>query len=206
MSQYENVNVDFRLRAMMGLEDQPFGLYAGSLYPGRGIEQILEAARKLTGVYFLCVGGRDFEVAQFRDRTRALDLRNVCFLGYVPNGEVPQYLLAADILLAPYTKECQTDGGTRTIAYASPMKLFEYMAAGKPIITSNIGAIPEVIRHEENGLLVTPGSVDDLVRATMRLLNDPPLARQLGARAREDARRCTWEARVTGILTFAGVG
>lgn len=206
MSQYEGVNVDFRRGATMGLEDRPLGLYAGSLYPGRGIEQILEAARKLTGVYFLCVGGRDFEVAQFRDKTRALDLRNVRFLGHLPNAEVPRYLLAADILLAPYTEECQTIGGTRTIAYASPMKLFEYMAAGKPIITSNIGAIPEVIRHEENGLLVTPGSVDDLVRATVRLLNDPPLARRLGDRAREDARQHTWEARVTRILTFAGVG
>lgn len=187
------------------LADRPIVVYAGSLYPGRGIEQMLGAARRLKQVKLICIGGRDFEVARYLNQVHDDRITNVCFLGYVPNRELPRYLSSADILLAPYTEECQAIDGMRTINYASPLKLCEYMAAGKPIIASNIGAIPEVIEHERNGLLVEPGNVSDLVRAVSRLLNDPQLAQRLGRAAREDSLAYSWEARLLRILAFAGV-
>jgi glycosyltransferase involved in cell wall biosynthesis len=133
-------------------------------------------------------------------------LRNIHFLGYVPNVELPKYLLAADVLIAPYTEGSQSIGGDVIIEHSSPMKLFEYMAVGKPIITSNIGAIPEVMRDGHNGLLVTPGNVDELGRAIIRILSDPLLAKRLGATACKDVIQYTWENRVSRILEFAGVG
>jgi glycosyltransferase involved in cell wall biosynthesis len=167
---------------------------------------MLEAARTMKQVQFICIGGRDFEVDHYVGLVHASGLNNVQFLGYVPNSKLPNYLSSADILIAPYTRECQAIDGMRTIEYASPLKLFEYMAAGKPIITSNVGAIPEVIEHERNGLLVNPGSVREFIAAVDRLLTDQNLAQRLGRAAREDSFAYSWEARCSRILTFAGVG
>ena len=77
------------------------------------------------------------------------------------------------------------------------------MAAGKPIITSDIGAIPEIVRHEENGLLVSPGNVDELTGALSRLLGDGALSARLGATAQRDAGLYSWEKRAARILEFA---
>jgi glycosyltransferase involved in cell wall biosynthesis len=83
------------------------------------------------------------------------------------------------------------------------MKLFEYMAAGKPIVASGIGAIRDVLQHEQNALLVREGSVDDIVDSIRRLLGDPHLAVKLGRAARENAKTYSWEARCSRILRFA---
>jgi glycosyltransferase involved in cell wall biosynthesis len=77
------------------------------------------------------------------------------------------------------------------------------MAAGRAVVTSNVGAIPEVLRHEENALLVEPGSVAGLVVSITRLLNDGALAQRLGAAARRDVRGYSWESRVARVLAFA---
>lgn len=177
-------------------------LYAGSLYAGKGGEQILLAAQRMKDAKFVLLGGRDFEVTQLKERIASLGLSNVELTGYVPHAEIPGYLFAADILIAPFTEDGRDIGGKVIIPFASPIKLFEYMAAGKPIVTSNIGAIPEVLRHEENGLLITPGSVDELVSNLSRLFSDPSLSARLGAAARRDVRIYSWEERVARVLEF----
>lgn len=191
------------LRRALGAAARPLVVYAGSLYAGKGCEQILLAARELSGVKFVCVGGRDFEVEQLSERAASLGLTNVELTGRVPHAEVPSYLLAADVLIAPFTEDGRDIAGKLIIPFASPIKLFEYMAAGRAVVTSNVGAIPEVLRHEENALLVEPGSVAELVDAITRLLNDKALTRRLGAAARRDVQSYSWESRVARVLAFA---
>ena len=83
----------------------------------------------------------------------------------------------------------------------SPLKLFEYMAAGKPILASDIPALREVLRDGETALLLPPGDAQAWAAAARRLLADPPAATALGARAQADfLATYTWEARATGIL------
>ena len=77
------------------------------------------------------------------------------------------------------------------------------MAAGKAIVASHLGAIPEIIKHEENGLLVAAGDVSELVAAISRLLTEPRLATRLAANAQNEAPRYAWDARVARILEFA---
>jgi glycosyltransferase involved in cell wall biosynthesis len=191
------------LRRALGAAARPLVVYAGSLYAGKGCEQILLAAREMPEAKFVCVGGRDFEVEQLTARAASLGLSNVELTGRVPHAEVPSYLLAADVLIAPFTEDGRDVAGKVIIPFASPIKLFEYMAAGRPVVTSKVGAIPEVLKHGENALLVAPGGVTELVAAIVRLLNDKSLAERLGAAARRDARAYSWDERVARVLAFA---
>ena len=111
-------------------------------------------------------------------------------------------LRSADILLAPYTQDCEAVDGTRIIEYISPTKVFEYMAVGKPIISTNVGTVPEVLKDGVNGLLAEP-NVDSLVVNLERVLNDPSFARKLAENARAESTRRTWEARTQTVLDQA---
>ena len=203
ISQFANRPAAAALRASLAEQGQPLIVYAGSLYAGKGGEQILLAASKLPQAKFVCVGGRDREVAEFRNEAGTLGLTNLEFTGQVSHARVPDYLLAADILIAPFTAEGRDIAGKIIIPFSSPLKLFEYMAAGKPIVASNIGAIPEIITQEENGLLTPAGNASELVAAISRLLTEPELATRLATNAHNDAPRYAWDARVARILEFA---
>jgi glycosyltransferase involved in cell wall biosynthesis len=194
------------LREGLAASGQPLVVYSGSLYSGKGCEQVMLAAQLLERVEFVCVGGREHEVTRFREQVQALGLTNIEFVGHVPHALVSSYLLAADILIAPFTEEARDIAGKIISPFSSPLKLFEYMAAGKPIVASSIGAIPEVITHDENGLLVEPGNVDELAGAISRLLNDRALATRLAKSAQRSARLYTWDKRVARVLEFASRG
>jgi glycosyltransferase involved in cell wall biosynthesis len=92
--------------------------------------------------------------------------------------------------------------------WLSPMKLFEYMAAGKAVVASAMGQIVDVVRDGENGLLVPPGDETALAEAVGRLLADESLRERLGWQAREDAVRYhSWEqylSRLEAVLVNAG--
>lgn len=204
LSQFERPKSEVAgLRRGLGAAARPLVVYAGSLYAGKGCEQILLAARELPEALFVCVGGRDFEVEQLSRQAASLGLTNVELTGRVPHAEVPSYLLAADVLIAPFTEDGRDVAGKVIIPFASPIKLFEYMAAGRAVVTSNVGAIPEVLRDEENALLVSPGVVSELVGAVRRLLDDKALAKRLGAAARRDVQGYSWESRVARVIAFA---
>lgn len=104
---------------------------------------------------------------------------HVTFTGSVPHEEIPAWISAMDIAVAPY--DALTD------FYFSPLKLYEYMAAGKAIIASDIGQINSIVRHEQTGLLYEPGNTQALAGAITRLLADRDLALSLGDTAREEA-------------------
>jgi glycosyltransferase involved in cell wall biosynthesis len=206
LSPFTNSDKGRDLREGLAASGQPLIVYAGSLYAGKGCEQVMLAARRLERAKFVCVGGRDHEVTRFREQVQSLGLTNIEFVGHVPHALVSSYLLAADILIAPFTEEARDIAGKIISPFSSPLKLFEYMAAGKPIVASSIGAIPEVITHDETGLLVEPGNVAELVGAISRLLNDRALAARLAKGAQRNARLYTWDKRVARVLEFASRG
>ena len=181
--------------AMMG--DGLVCLYAGHLHPHRGIESILDAAKSLPDVRFVFVGGWDRSVLQHRQMANELGVRNVEFVGYVPNAEVPYYLWAADLLLLPHSAHLE-------IADAcSPLKMFEYMASGRPMIATDLPVLREVLQHGENAWLIPPDDTDALTHAIRHLLERPDLANRLGERARNDSQRYSWTSRAERILAHA---
>jgi glycosyltransferase involved in cell wall biosynthesis len=107
-------------------------------------------------------------------------------VGQVPNRDVPTYLWAADVLVMPYTSQ------TPTVRYMSPLKMFEYMAAGRPIVATDFPVVREVLRDGHSALLVAPDSAEALRAGLQRVLSDPSLQRRLADAAREAAKAYSW--------------
>jgi glycosyltransferase involved in cell wall biosynthesis len=188
-------------RARVGAPAGPLIVYAGSLYEGRGGEQLVEVAATLPDVRFWLVGGEPADVERIRRHAAQRGAGNVELVGRVPTSQLPVYLFAADALVIPTTRDGMAiDRRTVHVDYSSPMKLFEYMAAGRPIVATRLSGLAEVIEHERHGLLVEPGDTSELRAAIVRLLGDPSLAERLGEASKRAVARHSWEGRVATML------
>jgi len=166
--------------------------YAGHLYAWKGVDVLLAAISHVPDVHGLIVGGHEKE-ADF-DRLRALAERlgvdsRVTFTGHLAPSDVAGRLAEADILVLPNPASAISTHAT------SPLKLFEYMAAGKAIVASNLPAIREILTHDVNALLVTPGDADALAAGICRLADDGALRAALGRAARTAAAEYSWDRR-----------
>lgn len=190
-------------RTRIGLEKETrrIAVYTGHLYRGRGIGTILESARLRPDHLFLVVGGTDADVT--RRKSEAAELQNIVFLGFRPPAEIPLYLAAADVLLMPYRDKVEVAGGGDTSAVASPLKMFEYMAAGRPILASTLPVLREVLEHERHALLLPHSEPSLWAEALGRLAGDDHLSRTLAEGALEHVKRFTWQARAARLAAFA---
>ena len=181
----------------------PLVAYAGNLYPWKGADVLLEALAALPSVTGLIVGGHPREADLDVHRRRAAELglaSRVRFAGAVPPREVASYLGRADVLVLPNTR---THVSSR---YTSPLKLFEYLAAGKPIVASDLPAIREVLEDDRNAVLVEAGRADALASGIARVLGDPALAGRLARQAFLDAEEYSWDRRAERYdLLFAAM-
>lgn len=173
--------------------------YTGHLYAGRGAELILALAAQLPEITFLLAGGEPGQVAQLQADVAAQGLGNVVLTGFVPNAELPAYQAACDVLLMPYQRQVAASSGGDIGRYLSPMKLFEYLACGRAILSSDLPVLREVL-SPENALLLPPEQPAAWVAALRRLQAEPHTRQRLADQARQDAGRYTWEARAERIL------
>lgn len=168
--------------------------YVGHLYPGKGLEIIVPLAA-------LCPWA-DFYVVGKHGQTTPDAPYNLRFAGVISHAAVPSTLAAFDVVLAPYQRNViVADGRTDTARWMSPLKVFEYMAAGKAIVASDLAVLREILDQEETALLVAPDAPAEWAAALTRLRDDPPLRRALGLRAQERfLKRHTWQQRAAFIL------
>lgn len=174
--------------------------YIGSIYKGRGIENIIEIANRLPNIKFQIVGGTREQVIQLFSQEVNLPT-NLELIGYVNPGEVPKYLSKMTIVLAPYQKKVGiANKGKDTSKWMSPLKIFEYMAAQKPIICSDITVLREVLRDNYNCLLVNPEIIDEWVQAIRELIEDDELRNRIAQQARNDLENIfSWEVRAKNL-------
>jgi glycosyltransferase involved in cell wall biosynthesis len=192
-------------QARLGLGPGPWLVYVGGLYAGRGLETLF-AATAGQPVKVLVVGGHDaVEVAAWRAKAAALGAQ-VQFEGYQPPARVPLYLFAADGLVMPYGRRIYTGSGEDITHWTSPLKLYEYLAAGRPIVSTAVPAVRGVLAHGDNALLAQPEDAASLWEMIARALAEPELARALARNARRTAADCTWLARARAILELISVG
>ena len=190
--------------ARHGSCDAPFRAgYVGHLYPGKGMELISELVRHCPEVSFHVVGGMPEDIERWKEELAGID--NLTLHGFVPPREVQGYLASFDILLAPYGSAVSAYGGDSNIVeWMSPLKLFEYMAAGKAIVCSDLASLREVLVHEETGLLCAANDVEGWSAAVKQLASDPELRDRLGRAARDlFEERYTWKARARNIISSA---
>ena len=171
---------------------RPVVAYAGHLYPWKGVDVLLEALTAVTEADGLIVGGHEREPDLARTRTLAERLGiagRVTFAGRVDPPEVQALLAGAAVLVLP-----NPDSAIST-RFTSPLKLFEYMAAGRPIVASDLPAIREVLTPDVHAVLVAPGSAAALAAGIRRLLSDPELGARLGSAAATAVLDYTWDRR-----------
>jgi glycosyltransferase involved in cell wall biosynthesis len=175
--------------------------YSGHLYAGRGVELLLELARRLPEMNFIIAGGEPKEVERVRGQAQAGQLENILLPGFVPNADLPRYQAACDVLLMPYQRQVAASSGGDISRYLSPMKLFEYLACGRAIVSSDLPVLQEVL-HPGNAILLDGQDVEAWAAALQKLEADPELRLRLAAQAHADAGQYSWEARAGKILSM----
>ena len=174
-------------------------VYAGQLYPWKGVDTLLRAIALLPEARLVVLGGRgspdDPDLVACRQVVCDLGISDrVDFRGFVPHGEVRATIAGAGAAVLPLPDNLMAR------YFTSPLKLFDYMAAGVPIVASDLPTVREVLADGDNALLVAPGDPDGLAAAIRRLLVNPGLADRLRRTAFDQVNAYTWDARAARIL------
>jgi glycosyltransferase involved in cell wall biosynthesis len=184
-------------RRQIGLYESSTVMCTGHLYAGRGAELFLSLAKSLPQAHFVWVGGRPEAIKTWKQKAES---ENITFTGFIPNSDLPLYQAAADILLMPYSRTMMGSSGTADSAsVASPMKMFEYMAAGRAIVSSNLPVIREVL-NERTAVFCEPDDIEDWRFEIEKLLSNKARRDELGNQARQDVQGYTWVARAQRIM------
>lgn len=181
------------VRKRLGLSTEPVVMWVGGFYPWHDLSLLLDCfaliLKQRPDARLVLVGD-----GQTRSSVEDMVAKNglshaVIMTGKVSHSQVPEMLSIADVTVVPSPPITASRGGTGT-----PLKLFEYMAAGKAIVATALNEAVEVIRDGYDGVLVEPGDVNKFAEAALKLINDPEARRRLGQNAREQAvKQYSWE-------------
>ena len=199
LARYTNLPAPAEARRQLELPNIPTVACTGHLYEGRGVELFLFLAEKMPEVQFLWVGGRPGDVQRWRKQAEEMGLENTSFPGFVPNTNLPLYQAAADILLMPYQAHVGGSSGEAPVKFFSSMKMYEYMASNRPIISSDLPVIHEFL-DSENAVYCPPADLESWQSAIRWLLTSPEEAGRLAARARQQVEPYSWTARAKNAL------
>jgi len=189
------------LRVHLGLPlDKKIVSYCGNTYKGRGLEILVHAAVQMPEVEFLIIGGKEQDNAVWREMARHLGADNFNMRGFVAQREVASYLLASNVLVMPYSSGITIEDGTEAGQFTSPLKLFEYMAAGKPIVATGVPSVLEILRPGENSVVTPPDNEQEFIRSLELVFSDSELCARISQKACSDAKEYTWEKRVEKII------
>ena len=176
-------------------------VYAGQLYPWKGVDVLVRAFARLRRGELVIVGGlkgeTDFD--RIQELAQGLNLGDrVRFLGSLAQKDVAAELAQATVVTAPFLKSAMTSEHT------SPIKAFEAMAAGRPLLISDTDASREIVEDGKTGLVVAPGNVEAWATALERVLSDRALQLALARAAFEKATQYSWARRAERIEEFLG--
>jgi glycosyltransferase involved in cell wall biosynthesis len=192
LTQYSSITTSEARRTLNLPADRDIVMYTGNLYEMQGVETLVRAAEGLDASIYV-VGGHQED--RDRIKSRCSIPETVEFVGFVEPSSVPVYQSAADILVAPYAEHVRE--------FASPLKLFEYMAAGKPIVISDHTVFKEVLTEGTSALFFESESPESLRETLNNLLDDQDLRQELGSKARSKANEFSWFHRAEKIISFS---
>lgn len=191
---FETVPLKNEVREILGLPQfQHIVVYTGHLYARKGADTLAEAATHMPEALFVFVGGTVEDIARFKKRWGSQE--NIRIIGHVAPDRVPLYLRAADVLVIPNSSKSED-----TARFTSPMKLFEYMASGTPLVASDVPSIREVLGDQE-AFFVEADSPAALAKGIASVFAQEDEAHGRAVLAQCKAREYTWEKRAAKILT-----
>jgi glycosyltransferase involved in cell wall biosynthesis len=169
-----------KLRSTLGIGSQPMILFTGKLVPRKGVDVLLRALpqvlREMEVKLVLAGSGNQQDYQQLAEALGILD--KLRFLGRVPDDTLRLLYSSCDLFVLPSRLE------------GLGIVILEAMAAGKPIVATNVGGIPEIIESGQNGILVEAGEEGKLAGAIVKVLSDNPLARAMGENNKKKVREC----------------
>lgn len=196
---FEKFNISYskeNCRNKIGLPlNKKIVMYVGSigLYEWKGFDLFLEASKIMRDTLFVAVGGDEKSISIAKNN---YSNDNIIFVGNKLNSEIPQYLKSANVLVLP-------NRGNNDVSskFTSPMKLFEYMASGTPIVASRLPSICEIL-NDDNSILFKSDDLGDFVRAISDGLNNKIALKKAKNAEVEAKEKYSWENRAKNILDF----
>ena len=169
----------------------------------KGIPELIKAIALLlrknsnNTLLLLCVGGPMEATVGYRQLASKIgvDSDRLKFIPRVPNRDVPKWIKLCDVATIPWT------WNEFSAYFTSPMKMFEYMAAGVPIVASDLPSLKEILTHEKNALLYKDDSVKELADSIERVLSDQKLSSLIVCNAMKDVQGYTWDKRAVTVLS-----
>ena len=175
-------------------------VYAGKLVERKGADLLVDALALLPGRCAAILGGTEAQCRALRERARRRGISDEALQlpGFVEPGRVRSFLVRAR------AGACPLPAGVSPVAerYTSPLKVLELMAAGTPVVASDLPSVREILSDGETGLLVPPNDAAALARALERVLGDEALAEGLRRRARAAVQAYAWERRASRLADF----
>jgi glycosyltransferase involved in cell wall biosynthesis len=199
LERYEKLPDAADARRQLNIKEGMTAGFTGHFYAGRGMDLLFELARELPQVNFIWAGGTPEAVAEWRLKLNSVRASNVTLPGFIENSRLPLFQAAADILLMPYGSSISASSGQDIAEVINPMKMFEYMAAGRAIITADLPVIREIL-DETRAVFCPPGDAAAWKSAIESLMTDEKRREALASNARRECEKYTWLSRAQHAL------
>ncbi len=170
-------------------------VYSGGLYKFKGVDLLLEVAQKLPEIQFVFAGGTGDRLKHYQQQAKDKQLNNVTFLGYIQHDRLPSLLQAADILAHPH---CSGEAAT----FTSPLKFFEYLASGVPIVATKIPPLQEFQTANIMAGWCEPDSITAYINCLQQTLQQYPRKPSGYSEQMNFARQFSWESRMSKIMSY----
>jgi len=187
------------IKRILGLDERcKYVTFVGNFVRWQGLEFLLKAVPKIvnkfSNVKFLLVGdGVEKQKLQFLSKKLNIEDR-IIFIGWIDNNKVSNYINCASICVAPFNDVRNMD--------LAPLKIFSYLACARPIVTTNVGGINDLIKEIGAGLIVNQGNSDELATALIQLLDDEKLAINMGQKGRRAIeKKYSWNQIVKAMIS-----
>jgi len=188
------------MRKTLGFDDEVVIGFIGSFQLWHGVEQLKALMNTLLIRYpraaFLLVGKGGPGHSQLQQFVQSQNMSHrVRMIEYARHDKIPELIHAMDIVLAPYP--------ALPFFYYSPVKIYEYMSCGKPVVASRIGQIAEIIEHQRNGMLCEPGNLSEYCQSIGQLIRDTSMRKNIGKAAAESVKQHhTWHHRALQLQSI----
>ncbi len=177
-------------------KDKKIICYTGHLLKWKGVYVLADSMKLLPEYLLYVVGGNKLHQKKYLEFIQERGLANIVVVGQVKPSLIPLYLAASDVVVLPNILIENEDGW-----YTSPLKLFEYLSSGKPIVATDIIATSGILNNQ-NAMLVAPNDAHELARGIKRVIDDQEFARRIVKKAQVLVKHYTWDKRAEKIVYF----